>query len=259
MFRNIIASCVLLVSLAACTTVNPVTGREQVMMIPASQDVPLGANAMAEVRRTTPLVTRGPMVERVQRIGARIAAVSDAPDYPWEFVVIDEDVLNAWALPGGKVAIYTKMLRLFPNDDELAAILGHEVAHAVLRHGAERVSRAQLQQMAIMGLGLAAGTLSKDQDVAQLAVTIGGLAANGFLALPHSRFTELEADDVGTLYMARAGYDPRAAVRVWEIMAQQKAGGGGQPVFLSTHPDDGRRAARLRAKMDVYMAEYHRR
>lgn len=256
MLKRILISFIFLTGLAACTTVNPVTGREQVMLFPASQDVPLGSNALAEVRKTAPVLSSGPMVERVKRVGARIAAVSDAPNYPWEFIVIDQDVLNAWALPGGKVAIYTKMLRLFPSDAELAAIVGHEVAHAVLRHGAERMSRAQLEQFAILGLGVAAGVATKDENMMQTAMVLGSLAAQGFSALPHSRFTELEADDIGTLYMARAGYDPRAAVRVWEIMAREKGAGGSPPEFMSTHPDDGRRADRLRAKMQEYLAEY---
>ncbi len=251
--------CVLLFAslVGACTTTNEITGRKQLNFYSAEQGAALGASAFAEVQKTAPVLQRGPMVDRVERLGARIAAVSHAPDMDWEFVVIDEDVLNAWALPGGKVAFYTKMLDLFPNDDQLAAIMGHEIAHAVLRHGAERMSRAQLQQMAILGVGVAAGAVTDDSDTARLAVALGSLAAQGFVALPHSRFTELEADDVGALYMARAGYDPRGAVDVWETMATQKD--GSVPEFLSTHPDDGRRAERLNAKMDCYLYVFRTR
>ncbi|WP_417460250.1 M48 family metallopeptidase [Kordiimonas sp.] len=241
--------------LAACVTTNTVTGRSQFITIPPSQDAALGLEAMKEVKKTADVKTSGPAAQRVQRIGARIAAISDKPDMPWEFVVIDEDVLNAWALPGGKIAMYQKMVDSFPDDDELAAVMGHEIAHAILRHGAEQMSRAQAQNLAIVGVGAAVGATTQDGEMAQMAVTLGALAAQGFVQLPHSRAMELEADDIGTLYMARAGYDPRAAVRLWQKMKSMKDGAS-QPAFLSTHPSDDKRIARINAKMSTYMAEY---
>jgi len=238
-----------------------VTGRSQFIMIPPEQDAELGTQAMTQVRESAPVLSEGVYVDRVARIGRRIAAVSDAPNLPWEFIVIDEPVLNAWALPGGKVAIYSKMLESFSSDQELAAVVGHEIAHAVLRHGAEQLSRAQAQQLVVVAVatGVGAATDSEtDSETAQLAAGLGSLAAQGFVSLPHGRAMELEADDIGTLYMARAGYDPRGAVRLWQRMRQLKEGQGAPPTFLSTHPSDDNRIARINEKMPTYLAEYNR-
>ena len=254
MIRQLIAAVSLLI-LTACVAENTVTGRSQFIIIPPSQDAALGLEALNEVKKTAPVVTSGRMAARVQRIGERIAAISDKPELDWEFIVIDEPVLNAWALPGGKVAVYRKMLDNL-NDQQLAAVLGHEVAHAVLRHGAEQMSRAQAQNLAIVGLGVLVSSQTEDRRTAEMAVGLGALAAQGFVALPHSRKMELEADHIGAIYMAKAGYDPRNAVSLWQKMAQLKEGGGGQPTFLSTHPSDDKRIGRLQARMDEYLSYY---
>lgn len=241
-------------TLAACVTTNEVTGRSQFITIPASQDQALGLEAFNQVKETAPVLETGPLADRVRRIGDSITPHSDNPNMDWQFVVIDEPVLNAWALPGGKVAVYRKMVDTL-SDEELAAVMGHEIAHAILRHGAEQVSRAQAQNLAIVGLGVVLSTQTENQETAQLAITLGALAAQGFVALPHSRKMELEADHVGTVYMAKAGYDPRAAVRLWQKMASMKEGGG-QPTFLSTHPSDNQRIDRLNNRMDEYLGYY---
>ncbi|MFC3053051.1 M48 family metallopeptidase [Kordiimonas pumila] len=239
-----------------CVTTNEVTGRSQFITIPASQDEALGLQALNEVKDSNDHVqTSGAMVEKVRRIGQRIVKVSDNPSLNWEFIVIDEPVLNAWALPGGKVAVYSKMIENL-TEAELAAVLGHECAHAILRHGAEQVSRSQVQQLAVVGLGAAAGLATEDEKTASLAVALGSLAAQGFVALPHSRDMELEADHVGTIYMAKAGYDPRNAVALWKKMSGLKEGGGSQPTFLSTHPSDGKRIERLESRMTEYLGYY---
>lgn len=243
-------------TLAACMTTNEVTGRSQFIIIPPSQDAALGLEAMNEVKKTAPVQTTGAQAERVQRIGARIAAISDNPGLDWEFVVIDEPVLNAWALPGGKVAIYRKMVDSFPSDEELAAVIGHEIAHAVLRHGAEQMSRAQMQNLLIIGAGVAVGAATEDDETTQMAVGLASLATAGFVQLPHSRKMELEADHVGTIYMAKAGYDPRASVRLWQRMKTLKEGGGQPPTFLSTHPSDDKRISRLEERMAEYLSYY---
>lgn len=248
-------SCLLL---TACVTTNSVTGRSQFITIPASQDEALGLQALNEVKKNNKHVrTSGAQVERVRRIGKRIVAASDKPDLNWEFIVIDEPVLNAWALPGGKVAVYAKMIDNL-TDIELAAVLGHEAAHAILRHGAEQVSRAQAQQLAIIGLGAIVSSQTQDEQTTKLAVGLGSLAAQGFVALPHSRSMELEADHIGTLYMARAGFDPRSAPNLWRKMARLKEGGSKTPTFLSTHPSDGKRIERLEARMSEYLAEWRK-
>lgn len=241
--------------LVACTVENTVTGRSQFIIIPPSQDAQLGLDALNQVKESTDIVASGPMADRVKRIGHRIAAISDRPDMDWEFIVIDEQVLNAWALPGGKVAIYRKMMENL-NDEQLAAVIGHEIAHAVLRHGAEQLSRAQAQQLAIVGIAAVVGSQRGEED-AQLAATLATLAGQGFVALPHSRKMELEADHIGTIYMAKAGYDPRAAVSLWRKMATLKDGGG-PPTFLSTHPSDSKRIERLESRMPEYLEAYRR-
>ncbi len=244
---------------SGCVTTNEVTGRSQFITIPASQDDALGLQALNEVKKSNKNVrTSGAMANRVARIGKRIVAVSDRPNLNWEFIVIDEPVLNAWALPGGKVAVYSKMVNNL-NDEELAAVLGHEAAHAILRHGAEQVSRAQAQNVLIAGAGVLVGATTENQKYAQLAVTLGSAAAQGLVSLPHSRSMELEADDIGTIYMARAGYDPRAAARLWRKMAKMKEGSGSQPTWLSTHPSDEKRIQRIENKMDEYLAVYNKR
>ncbi|MFC4347924.1 M48 family metallopeptidase [Kordiimonas lipolytica] len=247
-----------LLLVTACMTTNEVTGRSQFIIIPPSQDAALGLEAMNEVKKSAPVQTSGPMAERVQRIGARIVAISDAPNLGWEFVVIDEPVLNAWALPGGKVAIYSKMVESFTSDEELAAVIGHEIAHAVLRHGAEQMSRAQMQNLLIIGAGVAVGATTEDDETAQMAVGLASLATAGFVQLPHSRKMELEADHVGTMYMAKAGYDPRASVRLWQRMKTLKEGGGQPPTFLSTHPSDDKRISRLEERMEEYLSYYRK-
>lgn len=242
-------------ALTACLSENSVTGRSQFIIIPPSQDAALGLEAMQQVKKTAPVVTTGPMARRVEEMGQRIARVSDRPDMDWEFIVIDEPVLNAWALPGGKIAIYRDMLDNL-TDEQLAAVVGHEIAHAVLRHGAEQVSRAQAQNAAILGLGVLVGSQTDDQNMTQLAVSLGALASQGFVALPHSRKMELEADHVGAIYMAKAGYDPRNAISLWQKMSSLKGEGGGQPTFFSTHPSDDNRIERLRENMPEYLAYY---
>ena len=251
MIRQSIFPFVFVLCLAACVSTNQITGRSQFITLPPSQDAVLGLEAMKQVKETSSVLTEGVLASRVQRIGRAIAPYSDKPDMEWEFFVVDEPVLNAWALPGGKVAIYRKMLDSL-DDEQLAAVLGHEIAHAVLRHGAEQVSRAQTQQLLIFGLGAIVASQTEDEKTTQLAIGLGSLAAQGFVALPHSRSMELEADHIGTLYMARAGYDPRAAVRLWEKMSLLKEGGD-TPVFLSTHPSDGKRITRLEDNMATYL------
>ncbi|SDE51456.1 M48 family metallopeptidase [Kordiimonas lacus] len=245
-------------TVAACMTTNQVTGRSQFIIIPPSQDAALGLEAMKEVKKSASVQTSGLLAARVQRIGNRIAAISDKPDLDWEFVVIDEPVLNAWALPGGKIAIYRKMVDSFTSDEELAAVIGHEIAHAVLRHGAEQMSRAQMQNLLIVGAGVAVGASTEDQETAQMAVGLASLATAGFVQLPHSRKMELEADHIGAIYMAKAGYDPRASVRLWQRMKTLKEGGGQQPTFLSTHPSDDKRIARLEERMPEYLSHYQK-
>lgn len=243
--------------LSSCMTDNDLTGRSQFITIPESQDAAMGLQAYNQAKEQVKVISSGPMAERVARIGKRIAAVSDKPGMNWEFAVIDEDVMNAWALPGGKLAFYRPMVENF-TDGELAAVMGHEIAHAVLRHGAEQVSRAQMQQLLVSAAVVGTAVATEDEGSAQTVAVLSGLAVNGFVALPHSRAMELEADWIGTRYMARAGFDPRNAVSLWQKMGRMKDGNGAPPPFMSTHPTDAKRINRINDRMDEFMAEYRR-
>lgn len=195
------------------------------------------------------LLDRDPAtVQRVRTIANRLivqtgAFRKDAPGWKWEVHVITSDQLNAWCMPGGKMAVYTGLIQqLKLSDDEIAAIMGHEIAHALREHGRERVS----QQMATgLAVGIASAALGIGQGGAQLA----DMVAQVTFTLPNSRLHEQEADRMGVELAARAGYDPRAAVSVWQKMAQ--AGGGSPPQFLSTHPSPENRIKDL----EVYAAK----
>ena len=226
-----------LLLLSGCLTV-PETGRRQVMLISSSQEMQLGLSAFQQMKKETP-VSRDPAVNAmVQRVGRRIAAVAELPGAQWEFVVFDSKQANAFRLPGGKVGIYTGILPITKDEAGLATVIGHEIAHAVARHGAERVSEGILLQT---GGGLLGASLSSaDPRTQVLVMTAYGIGAKVGRELPHSRGQESEADHIGLIYMARAGYDPAAAVGFWQRFADhsRSQGGGGTPAFLRTHPLD---------------------
>lgn len=198
----------------------------------------LGADAYAEVLAKAKVVRDPKVVALVARIGERIARVANKPEYTWEFTVIDDPKqANAFALPGGKVAVYTGIFPIARDSAGLATVMGHEVAHAIARHGAERMSRGVVAQIAATGLavGLGGQTPATQNAVMQafgLGVQVGAI-------LPFSRSQESEADHIGMILMAKAGYDPAAAADLWRRF--EAGGSGGPPEFLSTHPSYGTR------------------
>jgi len=236
--------------LGGCYTV-PETGRSS-FILPVD-DVGQGAAAFAEIKAKEK-ISRDPAAnERVRRIGLRIAQVvgQDLPGAAWEFVVFDApDTVNAFALPGGKVGVYTGLLNLASSDDEVAIVIGHEIAHVTARHGAERMSQ---------GILVAAGGLVLDHQTQGrrnhdlLLAGYGLLSTGGMLAF--SRSHESEADYIGIRYAARAGFDPRAAVTFWQKMEKQSKGGR-LPVFLSTHPSHDRRIGDLQRWMPEVLPIY---
>ena len=192
----------------------------------------------------------------VNRIGSRIAGVAqvDLPGTEWEFVVFDKKEANAFAMPGGKVGIYTGLITLAKgNEDEVAAVIGHEVAHVALRHSNKRMSQAI--GIGLGGIILETAMRNKGDSDRMLARGAYGVGTAVGLALPYSRSNEREADHRGLYYSAMAGYDPRASINFWKKM--QKASSGGKvPEFLSTHPDSGKRVEFLQSHMDHAMALY---
>jgi predicted Zn-dependent protease len=256
--RTSLAALALLVA-CGCSTVSG-TNRSQLNVLSQSQERQLGDDAYAEAlgEKGMKKVTSGPDYDRVQRIADRIEDASArlhakaVRDFDWQWTVIDDDkTVNAWALPGGKSAVYTGMLRMARNDDELAVVMGHEAAHAIARHAGERISGNMVIQGALQGTSIALGDMSPAAQQATMAAL--GLGSNVGVLLPWSRMQESEADELGLLIAADAGYDPRAAVDLWTRMGQQ---GGSPPEFLSTHPSENTRIARLERLMPRAMQVY---
>jgi predicted Zn-dependent protease len=239
MTRTLVA--LVLLAAAACETV-PVTGRSQLVLISEGTETAMGLDSYKEVLSKSKVSTDPRLNEQVTRVGRRIAEATGRKDYQWEFRVLEDKQVNAFCLPGGKVAVYTGILPITRDDDGLAAVLGHEVAHAVARHGAERVSQTLIVQS---GLAATQAALSqRDPVIVQSVAALLGAGASVGLLLPWSRAQESEADHLGLIYMAEAGYPPRAARDLWVRM--NEAGGGKQPLeFLSTHPSDAIRIAQI--------------
>jgi predicted Zn-dependent protease len=238
--RHVLVVLIALV-MVACETV-PYTGRRQIMLLPESAELEMGLQSYQEVLKKSKVVKEGEASERLSRVGRRIAEATGRTDYQWEFRLIDDKQVNAFCLPGGKVAVYTGILPVAQDDAGLAAVIGHEVSHAIARHGAERVSQGLLVQTGLMATQVA---LSRNDPATVQAVTalLGAGASVGVL-LPWGRAQESEADHMGLIYMAKAGYHPSAARDLWVRMAQS-AGGGRQPEFLSTHPAPATRIAQI--------------
>jgi len=221
--------------------------REQTMLVSSATVNRSAENAyrrvLAEAQRRGRLNTDPAQLARVRQIAARLIGETalfraDAPGWKWEVNVIAAKEVNAWCMPGGKIAVYTGLLeRLHPDDDELAAVLGHEIAHALREHGRERASQALAQGIGLTVLGIALGMPEAAMDLTQLVLDLT-------FNLPNSRAHEVEADRIGVELAARAGYDPRAAARLWEKM--QRVGRGQPPEFFSTHPAHATRIAELR-------------
>jgi len=263
--RATAALLLLLVLLAGCQSA-PMTGRSQFLAFSPSTENQIGQQAwdetLAEASQKGTLVSSGSQAERVQRVGAAIAeAALRHPDtariaegYSWDFVLLRDDQVNAWALPGGHSAVYTGLFTVVQNDDELAVVLGHEVAHALARHSGERMT-----QGVFVNLGLTvAQVLSGDMDSQSREVLMQslGIVGQAGVILPFSRQHESEADHIGLLLAADAGYDPRAAITLWTRMGER--GGERPPEILSTHPSEATRIERLEELMPQALEIYER-
>jgi len=241
----------------------PGTARDQLIYISEEKEIALGLSAFREVLKSARLSKDPEVTLMVNRVGRRIAKAANKPEYIWEFAVIDDDEqVNAFALPGGKVAVFTGILKHTKTEAGLATVMAHEVAHALQRHGAERYSRGILEQIGQLGALAGAAVGGIDPGVA-----IGAMSAYGVgIALPNSRAQETEADFIGLQLMAKAGYDPREAVPFWERMSgcPRKMIGkfcfrsqNAVPEFLSTHPSDITRIDQIEAWIPQAMRFYH--
>ncbi|MEK7675802.1 MAG: M48 family metallopeptidase [Verrucomicrobiota bacterium] len=234
-----------LLVLAGCIT-EPITGRRQLSLVAPAQEMQLGLSSFEQLKKETPISRDAAANALVQKVGQRIAAVADLPNAQWEFVVFDSPEANAFCLPGGKVGVYKGLLPVTKDEEGLATVIGHEVAHAAAHHGAERMSDAMALQAGGQALGL---SLSKADPRTQALVQMAyGVGAQVGVLLPFSRTQESAADRIGLTYMARAGYNPEAAVAFWERFAEygRRSGGAGMPGFLRTHPVDAVRIQQIK-------------
>lgn len=239
------------------------TGRSQLIDSSVEQEATLGLQAYRQILSESRVVTSGELPGQVREIARRLVAVGPRveadlaaargakPSIPWDAFawdvnLIQSDQANAFCLPGGKIAVYTGILPIAQNMDALAAIMGHEIAHALLRHSGERMAQQKLVQLGQMATGLAVGDMDPQQQRAVMAV-LGAGAQYGVL-LPFSRDHESEADEVGLMLAAAACYDPREAIGLWQRMGQA-SGGQAPPEFMSTHPSGSTRIAHLQALM----------
>ncbi|MCA9085745.1 MAG: M48 family metallopeptidase [Planctomycetaceae bacterium] len=238
--------------LLGCQTA-PVTERKQLLIMSESEENQMGLTAYEQVLKEEPVTKNAEAVAMVQRVGQRIAAIANRPDFEWEFNVIESETQNAFCLPGGKVAVYTGILPVCQNEAGLAVVMSHEIGHAIARHGGERMTHQAIQNKAKEGLAYL--MRNKEETTQQIVLTAYGVGSEYGAILPYSRKHELEADHIGIMLMAKAGYDPSEAPVFWERFSSQK-GSAGPVEFLSTHPSDAHRAGALRELLPEAMSLY---
>lgn len=253
MKNRIIVITVLLAIIAGCSKV-PITGRRQINMLPESTLMAMSVEQYAGFLVANPAVKTGTQAALISKVGNRmVAAVNEylkkhnqskrVEGFQWEFNLVDDPTVNAWCMPGGKVVFYSGILPICRDETGIAVVMGHEIAHAVARHGNERMSQGLATQLGGIALGVALS--DKPEETQQLFQLAYGIGANVGVMLPFSRLHETEADKMGLIFMAMAGYDPNEAPAFWERMS---AGGGPRPPeFLSTHPNPDKRTENLKA------------
>lgn len=258
--KKVISLAVVFLFIASCSTV-PITGRKRINIVSDAQILPVSFEQYAGFLKEHKISTDVKMSNEVQNVGINISRavdkfmrangmVSEANNYRWEFNLIDDKTVNAWCMPGGKVVFYTGILPICENTDGIAAVMGHEVAHAFAKHGQERMTSAYGQQLG--GIAVALGTGKKDPKSRELWNTIYGVGSTvGMLSF--SRTHETEADKLGMVFMVMAGYKPEEAINVW-IRMSQRASGGAPPEFLSTHPSNKTRINNLKNYLPTAVA-----
>lgn len=250
---------------AGCTR-NAVTGRSSLSLVPESQMEQMAVTQYQQFLSENKVVSAGQSrdAEMVKRVGARIAATvtnyykqqgidAGLQDYKWEYNLVQSNQANAWCMPGGKIVVYSGLLPITQNEAALAVVVGHEVAHAVAKHGAERMSQGLVQQLG--GVALQVAVSNKPAETQNLFMQAYGGASNVLGILPFSRKQEYEADKLGLIYAALAGYNPREAIPLWQRM-QALSNGQKPPEFFSTHPSEGNRIARLQEQMPNALKYY---
>lgn len=256
----VFAICLLL---SACSTV-PLTGRKQLNLIPQQSLLSTSLQQYGQFLKEHKISKNAGQTEMVKRVGGRIQRAvelyfrqnqmsGELSGYAWEFNLVESKEINAWCMPGGKVVVYTGILPFTRDENGLAVVIGHEIAHAVAKHGNERMSQGLIAEMG--GMALSTAMQAKSEETRQLWMTAFGLGAQYGVIMPYSRLQENEADHLGLIFMAMAGYDPNGAIAFWQRMSAQK-GGQGVPEFLSTHPSDTRRIRNIQSLIPKAMTYY---
>jgi len=236
----------------ACTPV-PYTGRSRMLLTSEQEEIAMGLQAYPQLIQKHKVITSGPQVDMVNRIMKKLAA-EDPRQYAWEVKLLDApNVANAWALPGGKMAVYTGLITMTKNENGLAAVMGHEMGHAIARHSGERMSTEMMKNV---GLIVAAVTL-EDQKYRNEIMAAMGVGLEYGVALPYSRTHEYEADEIGLILLVKAGYDPYESVKLWDRMAARAKSESLE--FFSTHPNSSNRARRLESLIPKIQAEYRKK
>ena len=247
----------------SCTTV-PITGRKQFIILPDYAMLSMSLQQYNEFLKTNKISSNQEQTQMVKKVGRKIQMAVEQyftdknmsytlRDYKWEFNLIESEEKNAWAMPGGKVVVYEGLLPITRDEAGLAVVMGHEIAHAIAKHGNERMSQGLIVQMG--GMALTKAMAEKPEKTRRLWMTAFGVGAQFGAMLPFSRYQESEADHLGLVFMAKAGYDPNEAVEVWKRMAQMKEGQT-PPEFLSTHPSDETRIRKIKEtipKVEQYL------
>lgn len=245
-----LAAACLLIACTACQSV-PYSNRSQFMLTSVSYENEQGAEAWKEILKTEKLSTNQIAVNALNRVGPRIAEASAQKDFQWEFKVIESEQANAFCLPGGKVALYTGILPYMDNDAEMAVVIGHEVSHAIARHGGERMSQGYIQNAGAAVVSV----LMSDSAYKDLAVSAYGITTNLAGILPYSRLHESEADKIGMMLMAKAGYDPNYAIAFWKKFGGSS--GGFLEAFTSTHPPGSDRIKAMQENLPEALKIYN--
>lgn len=236
MHKTIFLAIATLIIIAGCTYKTPYTNRSQMIFISQKEEMALGEKSYKESLSQSKIITGTKDATRIKNIGAKIAKVANRSDFQWEFNLVEDEAINAFCLPGGKVVVYTGILKMAKNDDQLATVISHEIAHALARHGAERMSSSMVQQ----GLG-AVGNIALGVTAPQYQNLFNqtyGIGTQLGVMLPYGRMQESEADEIGIYLMSQAGYNVNEALKFWENMSEGKKEGSD---FFSTHPSSTNR------------------
>lgn len=240
---KIISSFLAALLLTGCLGKTPVTDRNQVVFMSPQEESKLGADSYKDILSKSKISTNSVQTQRVQRIGERIAKAANRPNFQWEFNLVDDNQINAFCLPGGKVVVLTGILQVAKNDDQLATVMSHEIAHALARHGAERMSHQQISNtVGEISSVLIGGYAPEYSSAFNLAYSTG---VNVGVMLPFSRSHENEADEIGVHLMHKAGYDVKEAINFWKNMKKLKGASGDSNSFFSTHPSDNERIKKI--------------